>query len=185
MRQQVYPHLRGADIIFHLQDCLFDGVSPPAWGRQTCAFFSGVWRRCIPTCVGQTVSAPSGIPPTMVYPHLRGADWRMKLRVSRTRGVSPPAWGRQPTTITVHVPLGCIPTCVGQTMSYVLLCETSRVYPHLRGADRIYYNGNAQMVGVSPPAWGRRNALVFEMARIRCIPTCVGQTFSKMSSLHG
>ena len=71
---------------------------------------------------------------------------------------------------------GCIPTCVGQTkvLNYELSHEG--VYPHLRGADTWERNPAPLKVGVSPPAWGRRNKVAEAWYLDRCIPTCVGQT---------
>ena len=71
---RVYPHLRGADDCLHLLELCCIGVSPPAWGRQLPETDPYWFRRCIPTCVGQT--APVGVISRKigVYPHLRGAD---------------------------------------------------------------------------------------------------------------
>ena len=111
-----------------------------------------------------------------VYPHLRGAD---RIRYGSDlgySGVSPPAWGRQHLQTRACTSKRCIPTCVGQTY-----CNRSdrfgyRVYPHLRGADQDVLAGSKVGIGVSPPAWGRRQCRARCIMSVGCIPTCVGQT---------
>ena len=72
--------------------------------------------RCIPTCVGQTYIVRLCASLVQVYPHLRGADYKIRFRCIQS--------GR------------CIPTCVGQTHGRESAALERRVYPHLRGADQ-------------------------------------------------
>ena len=91
---EVYPHLRGADVLAPPGVCLFMGVSPPAWGRRVSDWHALVLWGCIPTCVGQTAVSRVGLRLETVYPHLRGADPSQSHRERSGPGVSPPAWGR-------------------------------------------------------------------------------------------
>ena len=111
----VYPHLRGADPDNPSAVGCCTGVSPPAWGRLDRIHAHGLIKRCIPTCVGQTKSAP--------------------LSSRSGAGVSPPAWGRRIGRYRCVMRWRCIPTCVGQTRPSISNGSGSEVYPHLRGAD--------------------------------------------------
>ncbi len=111
-------------------------------------------------------------------------------------GVSPPAWGRRLSRELVALQLGCIPTCVGQTITegfgpvpvpvypHLRGADTQRdrgqgqqrVYPHLRGADSTQPPNTKRDTGVSPPAWGRPVNARDGLGVLGCIPTCVGQT---------
>ena len=175
-RPQVYPHLRGADCREENRAAQHRGVSPPAWGRRDndCTYMEDPG--CIPTCVGQTSAPCRAILLNRVYPHLRGADIRNTRHRIRTKGVSPPAWGR----LLNHDPYGiryrCIPTCVGQTFFGLDSIQDDQVYPHLRGADHKRAIPGSHTPGVSPPAWGRPQHEKSLIVCARCIPTCVGQT---------
>ena len=50
------------------------------------------------------------------------------------------------------------------------------MYPHLRGADIPSLTNLHDIMGVSPPAWGRQSTNGLTVWQYRCIPTCVGQT---------
>ena len=158
----VYPHLRGADKGKVALSGYGDGVSPPAWGRlhhpQVCHAIT----RCIPTCVGQTSQLQVPACAMTVYPHLRGADLRRHLGIEAGSGVSPPAWGRHIIRCLELYSERCIPTCVGQTLAGVTPAVSEAVYPHLRGADSPCICQLAFAGGVSPPAWGRRNCILFD-----------------------
>ena len=132
---QVYPHLRGADQKTYRNQMLLIGVSPPAWGRRACSCTLIFLCGCIPTCVGQTPRKRIRKDLAQVYPHLRGADSIKSIYLEESTGVSPPAWGRRDKWFVFLIPLGCIPTCVGQTSGSDFGIQLRRVYPHLRGAD--------------------------------------------------
>ena len=49
------------------------------------------------------------------------------------------------------------------------------VYPHLRGAAARCRRRNGWTRGISPPAWGSQDHMVWSSLAVRYIPTCVGQ----------
>ncbi len=154
------------------------GVSPPAWGRRPVIDRRYPILGCIPTCVGQTTFRPLCPLSQPVYPHLRGADPAHSGLGYLSLGVSPPAWGRPLGRLALNRRSRCIPTCVGQTFGIAYPQVSRWVYPHLRGADNGICHTLTSQLGVSPPAWGRPKDVHDESDGHRCIPTCVGQTFS-------
>ena len=118
---------------------------------------SGIDRRFIPTCVGNTKPYSGMMAATSVHPHVRGEYTRvMRLAFLRV-GSSPRAWG--------------IRSASGQRTG----CRT--VHPHVRGEYVVTVAPAEQDIGSSPRAWGIRKSTPAQRVNTRFIPTCVGNTF--------
>ena len=112
----VHPHVRGEHHILRIDAAGQHGSSPRAWGTQSGQTSFYLFRRFIPTCVGNTGLCPSRNPNLAVHPHVRGEHFNAKARPGNDAGSSPRAWGTpacQHTRLPLH---RFIPTCVGNTL---------------------------------------------------------------------
>jgi len=111
----VHPHVRGEHEILDKQDPPLDGSSPRAWGTLVCYLARYLYRRFIPTCVGNTPVTDRVSEFVPVHPHVRGEHTSTNAQPVELGGSSPRAWG----TLLGPCPLisarRFIPTCVGNT----------------------------------------------------------------------
>ena len=157
--------------------------SPPphAWGILPYLASRYVRGRFIPTCVGNTFRQFRRSGGESVHPHVRGEYSRAALRQSAHNGSSPRAWGILGTTGTDGLLDRFIPTCVGNTSIPSSPARPEPVHPHVRGEYCMARFSISWVSGSSPRAWGIPLHKLRKGVRGRFIPTCVGNTPSRVS----
>ena len=154
-KRRVYPHTRGGTQMTTLFVTAILGLSPHAWGNRP------------GNGHGDTARA--------VYPHTRGGT-RSPYRISScVTGLSPHAWGNR-LNRKLHCFLsGSIPTRVGEPDGNRVRIPRFSVYPHTRGGTPHHFWVFDTLTGLSPHAWGNPSRASCNTARVRSIPTRVGE----------
>ena len=175
-----HPHTRGEHREGPIKPADYLGSSPHAWGTLTNGGEHKEANRLIPTRVGNTSDQSSNAPTDSAHPHVRGEhSTRSSLKRTR-RGSSPRAWGTHYCLFEDAVAARLIPTCVGNTGADADARRQSAAHPHVRGEHCCVMPKCAAMSGSSPRAWGTRIQRKIDAVVGRLIPTCVGNTDSKM-----
>ena len=176
----VHPHMRGEHHRGPKVIGLSLGSSPHAWGTHTLAAIARVVQRFIPTCVGNTCKQATGSSHCPVHPHMRGEHSRALHFQKLSCGSSPHAWGT-PVTPRLKLPVfRFIPTCVGNTIKGLGSVRLMPVHPHMRGEHSFTWGLLPGPYGSSPHAWGTHLSSLFTLRAKRFIPTCVGNTSTKL-----
>ena len=176
----VHPHVRGEYPQAALRAIRTVGSSPRAWGIPEVDHLRYAPSRFIPTCVGNTSQRRRGYPDQPVHPHVRGEYPSQILPSGRWNGSSPRAWGIPHSVGSRGCRIRFIPTCVGNTLGLRLQGRKEAVHPHVRGEYSVLEVWKYPPAGSSPRAWGILRCTVRTIARIRFIPTCVGNTRSPL-----
>jgi len=117
----------------------------------------------IPACAGQTPAPRITARRCRAHPRVCGADIGEPENYEHNPGSSPRVRGRHALPGLVHLLLGLIPACAGQTMPRVCSIPRARAHPRVCGADAF-----ASAASTRPG---------------RLIPACAGQTRSPPASL--
>ena len=158
------------------------GSSPRAWGILLRWCHDQPCCRFIPTCVGNTFGCGDRQRRCSVHPHVRGEYGTITVEGTITSGSSPRAWG---------IPLSqqgeawrdrFIPTCVGNTPHWPQPRGSSPVHPHVRGEYCRAIPRRPSPTGSSPRAWGIHQRHQPALCVPRFIPTCVGNTRSRVTT---
>ena len=129
-----YPRLRGATIIYTIDEQDDPGLSPLARGNLQVDQRLRLPRGPIPACAGQPVIETGSSTPIAAYPRLRGATVFFFSSVSLLQGLSPLARGNRSPRARFTLSSGPIPACAGQPGSCARSPCRHRAYPRLRGA---------------------------------------------------
>ena len=174
--RSVHPHVRGEHNATPSFGACSGGSSPRPWGTR---WHSGRWRhsrRFIPTSVGNTTMAASTTDAATVHPHVRGEHPVWFAGGPAANGSSPRPWGTPDAASARAGRRRFIPTSVGNT-PWPCWCRTGApVHPHVRGEHCTCMTSRSIITGSSPRPWGTRQAPVQAAAKIRFIPTSVGNT---------
>ena len=146
--------MRGVYNTTLLDNTVYDGSSPRAWGLFDCRDGDVFFLRFIPTCVGFMNAPVCKFMRASVHPHVRGVYGTQTLSAFQAPGSSPRAWGLYCFLLVCKRYFRFIPTCVG---FMVTSTEILRIF-----------------FGSSPRAWGlfMRGEVKDQFGRF--IPTCVG-----------
>ena len=172
----VHPHGRGEyKATFYLLPPP-TGPSPRAWGIHRVEAVNVRDGRSIPTGVGNTHPAPQTGAAGPVHPHGRG-EYRLTRRMlAFDPGPSPRAWGIR-VDLAAELRLHrSIPTGVGNTLAVHDPRVYHAVHPHGRGEYCSEMISLWLSDGPSPRAWGIHPHGGGGSARLRSIPTGVGNT---------
>ena len=175
-RTTVHPHVRGEYLGPPERMACWIGSSPRAWGILPFRPPRPGQSRFIPTCVGNTSIPSSPARPEPVHPHVRGEYITQPVRQPGLHGSSPRAWGILHGQVLDLVGIRFIPTCVGNTMTYIFQDSLSSVHPHVRGEYVTAFSAAPTPFGSSPRAWGILPPEYQYSLHFRFIPTCVGNT---------
>ena len=176
-RVAVHPHAGGEHRGRRQRGDVDLGSSPRGWGTRCRAASPSVSSRFIPTRVGNTGHRHRTGRPRPVHPHAGGEHARNLITPLRSVGSSPRGWGTPDRAEDDAGTDRFIPTRVGNTGSRLLRREGSSVHPHAGGEHRIDLAGAGYIHGSSPRGWGTRAARSARFARLRFIPTRVGNTW--------
>ena len=135
-----------------------------------------IFRRFIPTPVGNTKINHSSRIQTTVHPHTRGEHIHNVARPTSERGSSPHPWGTHPGERNGQLSRRFIPTPVGNTSSPSRKKSACAVHPHTRGEHGREPHRHLGQHGSSPHPWGTLVPGWGDLERVRFIPTPVGNT---------
>ena len=100
-------------------------------------------------------------------------------------GSSPRAWGTLLQNATAAGHRRIIPTCVGNSSLLSLPPIQITDHPHVRGELDRRQVGQCPKVGSSPRAWGTRSLATPTRHDRRLIPTCVGNSDTRVRHVPG
>jgi len=181
----VHPHGRGEHTVNRRLAALRSGPSPRAWGTRFRGYFRVLAHRSIPTGVGNTQASSTEMPGNAVHPHGRGEHATRPRHRASDLGPSPRAWGTPNGRYARRFGYRSIPTGVGNTQHTRKKLTRAAVHPHGRGEHQKTIRRAWEAVGPSPRAWGTRPPLGLVSARLRSIPTGVGNTSDHTSQPTG
>ena len=172
----VHPHACGEHLADHLHGRRHVGSSPRLWGTPLRAAELRVFHRFIPTPVGNTRPVRRRHPGQTVHPHACGEHTSSAKGISALTGSSPRLWGTRLCHRGISVCTRFIPTPVGNTFDSAELVTLGTVHPHACGEHSSFINVGRISAGSSPRLWGTPTSARTLTARIRFIPTPVGNT---------
>ncbi len=132
--------------------------------------------RFIPTHVGNTVRFACAGSVAPVHPHACGEHVIAKSDLAPKDGSSPRMWGTQVAAWSEAMPIGFIPTHVGNTGRCRARCRRPPVHPHACGEHFPDNEQNSDSPGSSPRMWGTLLLHFNDLGAQRFIPTHVGNT---------
>ena len=150
----VHPHACGEHLRRADRALVEAGSSPRLWGTRPHRSITWVFRRFIPTPVGNTIhsiNAPTAPP---VHPHACGEHSVTADRGKCEAGSSPRLWG---TLVYGAFPIPLIrfiPTPVGNTPRIGRPLALRPVHPHACGEHSRIFLGEQKATGSSPRLWG-------------------------------
>ncbi len=116
IQSAVHPHMRGEHLLKRQKRQENFGSSPHAWGTLAPLKTFFLWKRFIPTCVGNTIDKQVNTKTGAVHPHMRGEHLKHNPNENITSGSSPHAWGTRVVADRHGIKRRFIPTCVGNTL---------------------------------------------------------------------
>ena len=170
----VHPHARGERERLAPGSYAVSGSSPRPWGTQQAPHDLALFRRFIPTPVGNAARRKATRAGLAVHPHARGERQRRVRALKPEHGSSPRPWGTHRTERFRQSLSRFIPTPVGNANCPRRCKCGASVHPHARG-ERVAgrHCGHADS-GSSPRPWGTHRARKRLPRAARFIPTPVG-----------
>ena len=129
----VHPHIRGEHINSGFIPGTDPGSSPHTWGTPFRAIVRHLYRRFIPTYVGNTFNEATDYAEPTVHPHIRGEHRRNEGMCGYVNGSSPHTWGTPDFLSRKVGGKRFIPTYVGNTFQASCQLNFWPVHPHIRG----------------------------------------------------
>ncbi len=139
--------------------------------------------RFIPTCVGNAPRPARVRPSRTVHPHVCGERSGPTTRTGVNAGSSPRVWGTQQDAVNGGVTGRFIPTCVGNAPRPARVRPARTVHPHVCGERGVDVQVDVPGAGSSPRVWGTPYTSISSSARLRFIPTCVGNALGMTAPL--
>jgi len=156
------------------------GSSPRAWGTHSSSSISSNILRFIPTCMGNSVRLILKHIFTQVHPHVHGElTWTTVVIVAQN-GSSPRAWGTHIIQTEFRLSQRFIPTCMGNSTYECGNKYRATVHPHVHGELYKRSISVSVRIGSSPRAWGTRARPATGPGILRFIPTCMGNSHSRI-----
>ena len=115
-----------------------------------------------------------------VHPHVCGERVGILKTDKRPSGSSPRVWGTAVGGQAGRPADRFIPTCVGNGVVVVADNSMAAVHPHVCGERTGLQSAPRPGGGSSPRVWGTDGAASGPRARVRFIPTCVGNGINPM-----
>ena len=176
MGYSVHPRMRGEHHWIRPFRRPYTGSSPHARGTLGDPRGHRVALRFIPACAGNTPASfgPQGACP--VHPRMRGEHRVRRSFIAVSFGSSPHARGTRGHFNAALVAKRFIPACAGNTRRLSGATATISVHPRMRGEHHAPLPAARTDLGSSPHARGTLPPLVRQVARVRFIPACAGNT---------
>ena len=121
-RDSVHPHASGEHARRSSPRICRCGSSPREWGTRTVRVPPAGAARFIPTRVGNTIQGGENTPILSVHPHASGEHCASYIASATPAGSSPREWGTPAAACSVARNCRFIPTRVGNTLNYLLVC---------------------------------------------------------------
>ena len=150
----VHPHERGEQFLITERQRSIFGSSPRAWGTGYAVTLWLVFRRFIPTSVGNSINSTLLKNAYPVHPHERGEQPRARYEKNAEFGSSPRAWGTGRNKRSINSEYRFIPTSVGNRRRPSAHWLWIAVHPHERGEQNWQTKPFQTKHGSSPRAWG-------------------------------
>ena len=171
-----HPRMRGEHHTPIRKRGRWQGSSPHARGTLGTQLRLCVSIGIIPACAGNT---PDPIVLSWAiwdHPRMRGEHSIRPLRKSTRRGSSPHARGTRSAPVIIHLTLGIIPACAGNTRRLRELPTRSWDHPRMRGEHLRLSGKKSAKPGSSPHARGTQQLVEAVGDEIGIIPACAGNT---------
>ena len=173
-RCSVHPHVCGELIFTSAGVTSISGSSPRVWGTGNGIENSTLYKRFIPTCVGNCIDFNITNHDSAVHPHVCGELYSLLDVLYVLYGSSPRVWGTATMEFIDTKPDRFIPTCVGNCIKWYPRKRRVPVHPHVCGELCGGYCWFRPNYGSSPRVWGTVGFALWCMLLTRFIPTCVG-----------
>ena len=174
LTETVHPHACGEQSRSGWIRSWHAGSSPRVWGTGAAAHSRTRARRFIPTRVGNRRWARPVRRRRSVHPHACGEQQRARRGRARGAGSSPRVWGTVGCLVHQLVESRFIPTRVGNSAIVAGTASAATVHPHACGEQSPRQKCQMLLTGSSPRVWGTGAAARLQLARVRFIPTRVG-----------
>ncbi len=150
----VHPHVHGERPPKIASGMMIFGSSPRTWGTRYFLRFATLYRRFIPTYMGNAIKSPDICSIRSVHPHVHGERFRYHYDRIPNVGSSPRTWGT-PTNRNIDTILfRFIPTYMGNAIAHARKEARETVHPHVHG-ERLGRLGRlGRAIGSSPRTWG-------------------------------
>ncbi len=137
--------------------------------------------RFIPTGVGNMNSCQRIFDADAVHPHGCGEHVWVCGNIINECGSSPRVWGTLPHGYDHIQPARFIPTGVGNISNWWKISAITSVHPHGCGEHNVIGGVIDEMNGSSPRVWGTSAGGQTNLAKMRFIPTGVGNICKSIS----
>ncbi len=174
-RSRVYPHAGGGTAISLGTTVYRLGLSPRGWGNRRRRAAACPGPGSIPTRVGEPCTLQGPAHPIQVYPHAGGGTINDGRHTRINAGLSPRGWGNPMDGVPDEMPIGSIPTRVGEPFLAAISTYRCWVYPHAGGGTPLTVWPIATRSGLSPRGWGNPIGSSTAVDGIGSIPTRVGE----------
>ena len=177
--QPVHPHASGErfDQSKRIASCA--GSSPREWGTRQGLNLFVVFRRFIPTRVGNAAIFMRDLSAPTVHPHASGERCCVPAAFRHCRGSSPREWGTQVNPGCWRFRRRFIPTRVGNAARLRSRQDRGAVHPHASGERKHAIRPRDRDDGSSPREWGTREGAEGHIRDRRFIPTRVGNAANR------
>ncbi len=170
----VHPHVHGERLWAGRQDLRNTGSSPRTWGTLRDTQPKEVYRRFIPTYMGNAWVRECRFTTRSVHPHVHGERTLISEGRAREIGSSPRTWGTLDRAGAGVLGVRFIPTYMGNAHTTYPAPRSPQVHPHVHGERSSRRRRAAWMNGSSPRTWGTQVLLRHESLVARFIPTYMG-----------
>ena len=170
----VHPHAGGEQAAHYNESFSVSGSSPRGWGTGRGRQIAIVYPRFIPTRVGNRFLIRFFRANLAVHPHAGGEQIIGHNVTFDKSGSSPRGWGTVQTCYHRFDLRRFIPTRVGNSTSNAPASLTNSVHPHAGGEQHLKRARQLDKFGSSPRGWGTVFCPAGGRAKLRFIPTRVG-----------
>ena len=170
----VHPHAHGERRSFGHRFSFARGSSPRTWGTRWPRASGGVFRRFIPTHMGNAGAPARGRRGPTVHPHAHGERDVAAVQAACAFGSSPRTWGTPGNRAPGQRGHRFIPTHMGNATQPDTFRRSVSVHPHAHGERSIPGSSGVSSGGSSPRTWGTPGRARSPVDQTRFIPTHMG-----------
>ena len=150
----VHPHAHGERRSFGHRFSFARGSSPRTWGTRWPRASGGVFRRFIPTHMGNAGAPARGRRGPTVHPHAHGERDVAAVQAACAFGSSPRTWGTPGNRAPGQRGHRFIPTHMGNAHRGQHAAAAAPVHPHAHGERQRESAATCSETGSSPRTWG-------------------------------
>ena len=131
--EAVHPHVHGERFLSSPGRWLPTGSSPRTWGTPPARNTRGIFRRFIPTYMGNAFRSGPSTRISPVHPHVHGERPESRVGKAHADGSSPRTWGTRSQPVTGRRRPRFIPTYMGNALCRRPKTRSIPVHPHVHG----------------------------------------------------